>query len=70
MWLDRQEVYLAWAGIVSAFTLSLAFLVVSGWLIMAGHEVSGTVLGTIDLVSLATVFITQKRSGNNASVSN
>jgi hypothetical protein len=58
MWLDRQEVYLAWAGLISAFVLALSFLGVSAWLIFAGHEVSGTILGTVDLVALVTVFIT------------
>jgi K+ transporter len=40
MWLDRQEVYLAWVGMITAFTLALAFLGVSAWLISTGHEVS------------------------------
>lgn len=62
MWLDRQQAYLAWAGIVSAFLLSVAFLVVAGWLILGDHEVSGTILGTVDLVSLVAIFITRQRS--------
>lgn len=62
MWLDRQEAYLAWAGIVSAFLLSLAFLITSGWLISQNHEISGTILGTVDLVALATIFITRQRA--------
>ena len=46
IWLDRQETYLAWAGLISAFILALSFLGVSAWLIFAGHEVGGTVLGS------------------------
>jgi hypothetical protein len=64
VWLDRQEVYLSWAGLISAFIITLAFLSVSGWLIFTGHEVSGTILGTVDIVGLVTVFVT----GRNASV--
>jgi hypothetical protein len=64
MWLDRQEVYLAWVGMITAFTLALAFLGVSAWLISTGHEVSGTILGTVDLVALTTVFITRRVAGD------
>ncbi len=61
MWLDRQQAYLSWAGLVSAFTLSIAFLLVSAYLIMRDHEISGAVLGTVDLVALVAVFITRQR---------
>jgi hypothetical protein len=60
IWLDRQETYLAWAGIFGAFTITLAFLIVSAWVISIGHEVGGTILGTVDLVALSTVFITRR----------
>ena len=42
-----------WMG----FILGLLFLGVSAGLILTGHEVSGTVLGTIDLVSLVALFV-------------
>ena len=63
MWLDRQETYLTWAGLTAAFTLALSFLGVSAWLIYYGHEVGGTILGTVDLVALVTVFITGRAIG-------
>jgi uncharacterized RDD family membrane protein YckC len=61
MWLDRQEMYLAWAGLASAFTIALAFLGVSAWLIHSGDAISGTILGTVDIVGLVTVFITRQK---------
>lgn len=63
MWLDRQETYLTWVGLAMAFTLALSFLGVSAWLIYSGHEVGGTILGTVDLVALVTVFITGRAIG-------
>jgi hypothetical protein len=63
MMLDRHEVYLAWAGIISAFVLSLAFLGCSTWLIAQDHDMGGTILGTIDLVALVTVFVTRQHTG-------
>ena len=63
MWLNRQEVYLSYAGLVSAFILALTFLGAATSLIFCGHEVGGTVLGTVDLVALVTVFITGRSNG-------
>ncbi len=60
MWLDRQEVYLAWAGLISAFIIALSFLGVSAWLISTGNQISGAILGTVDLVALTTVFVTRR----------
>jgi hypothetical protein len=61
MWLDRQETYLAWAGLTAAFFIALAFLGVSAWIILSGNVVSGTVLGTVDIIGLVTVFITRQK---------
>jgi len=44
-------------GQLFAFIIALVFLGVSAWLIYTGHDVAGTVIGTTDLVALATVFI-------------
>jgi hypothetical protein len=35
----------------------LAFLGTAAWLIDTGHSLAGTFLGTVDLVSLAGVFV-------------
>lgn len=63
MWLDRQETYLTWTGLIMAFILALSFLAVSAWLINSGNAVSGTIIGTVDLVALVTVFITGRTKG-------
>lgn len=55
--MDRGRLFLDWAGIVSGWTIAIAFLIVSAVVIMSGHEVGGTVLGTVDLVGLVTVFV-------------
>jgi len=60
--LDDQQLSLARRGQVFALTISLAFLGVSGFLISGGHDVAGTVIGSVDLVALATVFIVGQRS--------
>lgn len=48
---------LAIGGLVSAFIITICFLAVAGILISQGHEVSGAVLGVIDLTALVGVFI-------------
>jgi hypothetical protein len=35
----------------------LAFLGTSAWLIYKGFGIEGTILGTVDIASLATVFV-------------
>ena len=42
---------------MAGFIVALAFLVVSGFLIYEGHDVAGTTLGTIDIVSLVSTFL-------------
>lgn len=54
---ERESFWLNIAGLASGWSVSLAFLGVSGWLINGGYQVSGTVLGTVDIVSLVTVFV-------------
>lgn len=66
MWLDRQEVYLAWAGLLSALIIALSFLGVSAALVAAGHGLAGTVIGTVDLVALVAVFVTGRTRGRAA----
>lgn len=41
-----------WMG----FVVALAFLVVAAALILSGHEIAGTVLGTVDLIVLVALF--------------
>lgn len=44
-------------GQIFAFIIAMSFLIVSGLLIYLGHEVAGSILGTIDLVALVTAFL-------------
>jgi hypothetical protein len=47
----------AWAGLVLGFIIAVLFLIVSAALIINGYEVAGTILGTVDVVGLVTVFV-------------
>ena len=49
------------------FAISLLFLGVSAGLIYTGHDMAGTVLGTIDLIGLVSVFILGKFYQKNKS---
>jgi uncharacterized membrane protein len=52
-----HEARRSWGGLIAGVIVSLAFVVVSGFLIYAGHDVSGTILGTLDLAALVAVFV-------------
>lgn len=60
-WLEsytlQSESRRANAGLGAGVVVSLAFLAASVFLIATGHEISGAVLGTVDIVSLAGVFV-------------
>jgi uncharacterized membrane protein len=45
------------AGLAAGFTVALAFLVASVYLIATGREIAGTIIGTVDLVALVSVFV-------------
>lgn len=47
-------------GTISAFVLSLAFLLVGGFLVLRGHDGAGATIITLTVVGLAAVFITGK----------
>jgi hypothetical protein len=59
-WNQRQLAFFAWGGLVSAFVIALAFLAASVWIILSGHEVGGTIVGTVDIVGLVTVFVSAR----------
>lgn len=44
-------------GQIYGFIIAVLFLIVSGVLIYTDHDVAGTILGTVDLVALCTVFV-------------
>ncbi|MGI6241890.1 MAG: DUF2335 domain-containing protein [Candidatus Omnitrophota bacterium] len=44
-------------GVICAFIVSLAFLFGAVWVALSGHPWLGGFLGTVDLVSLVSVFV-------------
>ena len=59
----------SYLGLGAGLFIVLKFLDVSYKLVVAGHDIAGTVLGTVDLVALAAVFVGvgQTRKANKAS---
>jgi hypothetical protein len=54
---ENAKITLAYLGPVFGLIVVLSFLGVSAWLINGGHNVAGTFLGVVDIVSLAGVFV-------------
>ena len=57
--LQAQVARVKW-GLAAGFSVAMSFLAVSGALIAQGHDVSGTILGTVDLVALVGVFVVRQ----------
>jgi hypothetical protein len=55
--IDSSDAVLAFFGPVLGFLVVLAFLGTAAWLIHTGFRIEGTVLGSVDIVSLAAVFV-------------
>ncbi len=68
--IERAYVRLAFFGPILGFIVVLSFLGTAAWLIYEGHGIEGTFLGTVDIASLAAVFVLglQQRSAPSASV--
>lgn len=64
MKIEDREMNQSKQGQRYAFIIAMAFLLISGFLIWSGSEVAGTILGTIDLIGLVSVFIIGKRRMN------
>ena len=65
-WQRRQDMYLRWAGLVSGLVIALSFLSAGTWLIVSGHSVEGSLIASVDIVALVTVFVVQVRSRRDA----
>jgi hypothetical protein len=61
-WQRRQDIYLRWAGLVSGLVIALSFLSAGTWLIVSGHSAEGSLIASVDIVALVTVFVVQVRS--------
>jgi uncharacterized membrane protein len=57
---EKKELFQSARGQLFAFIIAIVFLIASAFLIFTGHEMAGSVLGTVDLVALATTFIAGK----------
>lgn len=54
---ERERYYLNLIGLGLGFLVVVFFGSLSGWLINGDHEVSGTIIGTVDLGALASLFV-------------
>src|SRR6266487_5498875 len=64
--MDRAQVALSRRGQLFGFIIAISFLVVAGVLVGLGHSVAGTIIGSVDLVGLTTVFVVGQRSQRSA----
>lgn len=61
---ENARITLAYLGPVLGFIVVLSFLGVSAWLINGDHDIAGTFLGVVDIVSLAGVFVLGNPQGS------
>lgn len=59
---DGREFWLNVAGLAVGFLVVAMLTGASVWVIMKGHPVAGTVLGTVDVAALAAIFVTRGRA--------
>jgi hypothetical protein len=64
-WHARQQIYLQWAGLISGFLISAAFLACGVILAFKGHPAPGTIIASVDVVALAAVFVTRSWRPSN-----
>lgn len=56
----HRELNQSGRGQTYGLIIALAFLAVAGFLVYTGHDVAGTIIGSIDLVALVAVFVLGK----------
>jgi uncharacterized membrane protein len=64
--MDQAQISLSRRGQLFGFIIAISFLLVAGVLVGLGHSVAGTIIGSVDLVGLTTVFVVGQRSQRNA----
>lgn len=52
-----SDIHRSWAGLAAGAVISLAVLLIARELILAGHAIEGTFLGTIDLATIVGIFV-------------
>ena len=55
-------------GQIFGLIITILFLSSSVYLVSTGHEVAGTVLGTVDLVALVTIFVLGRGTHERVSI--
>jgi hypothetical protein len=59
--MDEWQLLLARRGQIFGFLVAAMFLIAAFTLVMTGHSVEGTIIGSVDLVALSTVFVASAR---------
>lgn len=57
-----HEARRSWGGLAMGGVIALSFFAGSVYLVATGEAVAGTILGTVDLVALVTVFVLGRRA--------
>jgi len=52
-------------GLIFAFILMLILLPLSGYLILKGHSMVGSVFGSATMIAIITAFLSKVKSNNN-----
>jgi uncharacterized membrane protein len=60
--IDKDQIAISRRGQLFGFIIAISFLLVAGALVGLGHSVAGTIIGSVDLVSLTTVFVVGRHS--------
>ena len=53
----QSDIRRSWWGLISAFAITTTTVLVGGGVVLAGHDVAGTILGGTGLAGVASVFI-------------
>ena len=53
----QADITRAYLGLAAGYTVTIAFLIVAAFLVVYGYAWPGTVIGTVDLVALASIFV-------------
>jgi uncharacterized membrane protein len=57
-----------YTGQILGLIIALSFLAASTYLVSTGHDVAGSVLGTVDIVALVTIFVAGRGTSERKSI--
>jgi hypothetical protein len=55
--IESRNAWITYLGASLGFMITMAFLAATVYLVRTGHAISGTILGTVDLAALVSVFV-------------